>query len=51
VADTVRAEEICRNLDSIRNHGIDLIRLDLQRDQQSSSQSGFTAQPNPKRSA
>jgi predicted transcriptional regulator len=51
VADSARAEVICRNLDSIRDHGIDLIRLDLQREQHSSSQSGSAAQPNPKRSA
>jgi predicted transcriptional regulator len=30
VADSSRVEEICRKLDFVRSHGIDLIRLDLQ---------------------
>jgi NADH/NAD ratio-sensing transcriptional regulator Rex len=51
VADSARADEICRNLDPIRNHGIDLIRLDLRREQHSSSHSDFIARPTPKRSA
>jgi predicted transcriptional regulator len=51
IADSVRPEEICHNLDSLRSYGIDLIRLDLQRESHSSSQSGFTALPNPKRTA
>jgi predicted transcriptional regulator len=51
VADAARAEEICRNIDSVRDHGIDIIRLDLQGSQHSSLQSGFASQHNPRRSA
>ena len=51
VADAIRAEEICKTLNFVRDLGIDLIRLDLQGSQNSSSQPGLESQRNPKRSA
>ncbi len=50
-SDSAKAEEICRNLDYVRGHGIDLIRLDLQGSQASSLPSGLASHRNPRRSA